>query len=53
MIRDMMKSNIKIAWDSLETITSDIILFLQECEDVCGEEFKKEVIEAIIKATKD
>lgn len=49
----MTKSNIKTEWDSLTAITKDITLYLQECEDIGGEDLKEKVIEAIIKGIKE
>jgi len=49
----MTKSNIQSEWDSLKAITNDIKLYLQECEELGGEELKEKVIEAIIKGMKE
>ena len=44
----MIKSNIQSEWDSLETITKDIALYLQECEMISGDELKDKVVKAIL-----
>jgi len=44
----MTKSNIQSEWDTLEDITEDIALYLQECEAVGGDYLKDKVVKAIL-----